>query len=207
MENAETRGKGLAGGLWPMFRSELRRRLLVLLFTNPDSSYYTRQLHGMLGGSVGTLHRELTGLEESGVLRSERRGNLRLYSADPGYPLYAETKSIIDKSFGVQASLEGALGKVPGVIVAFVYGSFAAGTAGAASDVDLFVLGDVDQSALHVELDTVERALSREIEVVAMTADDLRQRAVDGSGFLDEVLGGPKLFLVGDDAGLQRFLA
>lgn len=199
--------KAPAGGLWPVFKSGLRRRLLVLFFTNPDSSYYTRQLHSMLGGSVGTLHRELNALEAAGLLRSERKGNLRLYSVDRGYALFAETKSIIDKSFGVEGSLRNALVKVPGVTIAFVYGSFAAGTARSDSDIDLFVVGDMDHEVLHAELDRVERELSREVQVVTMTEDDLRGRSVQGSGFLDEVLAGPKVFLVGDDGGLQRLTA
>ena len=65
-----------------LFGSKIRTNLLRLFFTNPRSRYYVRQLQGMLGVSVGSLHRELKHLESMGVLHSQQEGNLHFYSAN-----------------------------------------------------------------------------------------------------------------------------
>lgn len=187
-----------------LFHSKTRRDLLALFFTNPEARYYVRQLQSMLKGSVGTLHRELRYLEDSGALRSETEGNRRFYSANPDYPLFNELKAIVAKTIGVEGSLREALRKISGIRLAFVYGSFAAGKEAARSDIDLFLVGRFDEDILNKKLRALETHLAREVNYTSMSQEEFEEEQKGKSAFLKTVLGEPKLFLIGDERELRR---
>ncbi len=186
-----------------VFKSRIRRELLGLFFTSPEARYYVRQLQAKLGVSVGSLHRELKGLEKMGVLTSEREANLRYYSAAKSYPLYNELKAIVSKTIGGEAILKTAVEGTEGIEVAFIYGSFASGSETAASDIDLFLLGEFDHAALNRALRVAELQLGREIDVTSMTAPELAQERRERTHFVETVLAEPRVFLIGDEDGLR----
>lgn len=186
-----------------LFKSKLRQRLLALFLTNPHDRYYARQLHAMIEGSVGSLHRELIHLEKLGILNSEKVGNLKFYFANRNHPLFFEISGITAKTVGVFGSLRAALGELPGIRVAFVYGSFAAGKETARSDIDLFVVGDIDHGAFNKILSEVEKTLQREVNYTAMTADEFREAIGGGSQFTKNVMTEPKVFIRGGENELK----
>lgn len=77
--------------------SRVRREALRLLYSRPKSRFYVREIHETLGGSLGTLHRELKHLEASGLATSERVGNLKFYSANLEHPLRRELVSLLKR--------------------------------------------------------------------------------------------------------------
>jgi len=184
--------------LTTLFKSRLRRRLLALFLTNPDSRYYTRELNTMLGGSVGSLHRELVHLERIGILASEKTGNLKYFFANHDYPLFGELSGITAKTVGVYGSLTDALKLIPGVKTAFVYGSFAAGTERGHSDIDLFVIGSFNHGKLNRALLEIEKDLMREINYTAMTAEEYDEAAADKTSFVSNIMKEPKIYLLGE---------
>ncbi|MDI6690231.1 MAG: nucleotidyltransferase domain-containing protein, partial [Actinomycetota bacterium] len=187
-----------------LFGSKIREELLRLFFTNPDSRYYTRQLESMLGFSVGSLHRELKHLEKMGVLRSEREGNLCYYSANAQYPLFSELKNIIAKTIGVEAKIKEVLIELEGIDIAFIYGSFAAGRERATSDIDLFLIGEIDEDSLNEKLKNLESLLAREINYVSMKKEEFQEEARKKSPLVLRVLEEPKIFIIGDEDELRR---
>lgn len=187
-----------------LFRSKIRQGLLALFFTNPRARYYVRQLQSMFKVSVGNLHRELRYLEEIGVLKSEAEGNLRFYSANTGYPLFDELKAIVAKTIGVEGSLREALREISGISLAFIYGSFAAGKEIERSDIDLFLVGQLDEDLLNKKLRELEKYLAREINYTSMREDEFKEERKKKSPFLETVLGEPKAFLIGDENELRR---
>lgn len=186
-----------------LFGSKIRQRLLGLLYTNPGSRYYIRQLANMFDVSVGSLHRELKYLEEIGILKSEREGNLRFYSVDSSYPLFKELKSIIYKTTGVEGSINDALEGIEGIDIAFLYGSFASGKEVEKSDVDLFLIGEFDIDLLNKKLRELERYLSREINYTSMEKVEFQKEKNNRSPFLMNILKEKKIFIIGDEDELQ----
>lgn len=186
-----------------LFKSKLRSRLLALFLTNPHDRYYTRQLHGMFGGSVGSLHREVTHLENLGLLSSEKVGNLKFFYANREYPLFDEVSGITAKTIGVFGSLSESLRHLPGIRVAFVHGSFAAGTETARSDVDLFLIGEFNHGKLNRALLPIEKNLMREVNYTAMTTEEYAEAVRDKAPFLYNVLAESKVFLIGGDDELK----
>ncbi len=187
-----------------LFRSKIRQKVLGLFFTNPKSRYYVRQLQSMFQVSVGSLHRELKHLEEIGILKSERQGNLKFYFTNTDYPLFNELKGIVSKTIGVEGSLRKVLKDIVGISVAFIYGSFASGKQTERSDVDLFLIGEFDEDLLNKKLRSLEQYLAREINYTSMKKSEFKEEKQKKFQFLRMVLNEPKLFLLGDENELQQ---
>jgi len=187
-----------------LFRSKTRQKVLGLFFTNPKSRYYVRQLQSMFQVSVGSLHRELKHLEEIGILKSERQGNLKYYSINTDYPLFNELKGIVSKTIGAEGSLREIIKDIFGISIAFIYGSFASGKETERSDIDLFLIGEFDEDLLNKKLRSLEQYLAREITYTSMKKSEFKEEKQKKFKFLRTLLNEPKLFLIGDENELQR---
>ncbi len=73
------------------------------------------------------------------------------------------------KTSGIAAELVRALAPVQGIDVALIFGSVAAGTATAKSDVDLLVIGSVGLRKLIPALRGLADSLGREINPICLT--------------------------------------
>jgi len=185
-----------------MFRitkSKLREELLVLYFTNPDKKYYLRELERMLSFSVGNIRRELIKLENTGLFLSENKGNLLYYYLNQSYPLFNELKSIIFKTSGVPKMLQNILEKFKGISQAFIYGSFAKGEEREDSDIDLLIIGKVDEDKLIEEICKLEKKLQREINYTIYGKEDFNKKKEKGNPFILDILKEKKIFLIGDE--------
>ena len=188
-----------------MFRftkSKLREELLVLYFTNPNKKYYLRELERMLNFSVGNIRRELIKLSKIGLFLSEKKGNLVYYHLNKSYPLFKELKSIIFKTSGAPKMLHTILEKFKGTSQAFIYGSFAKGEEREASDIDLLIIGEVDEDKLIEEIDKLEKKLQREINYSIYRNEDFNKKKKEGHSFILDILKEKKIFLIGDENGL-----
>lgn len=183
-------------------RSKTRRDLLALFFTNPSEAYYLRQLERTLGYSAAGIRRELLRFLEDGLLKTNPAGNTVQYSLNTQHPLHDELKSIIFKTVGVEGSLRTALSSIDGIKIAFVYGSFAKHREKPTSDIDLMVIGRPDISALNKALQGLETKLSREINHTVYSPDEYLSRKRGKSGFIEDLLKGPKIILVGSEDDL-----
>jgi predicted nucleotidyltransferase len=81
---------------------------------------------------------------------------------------------------------------------AFVYGSQAAGTATGASDVDLLVVGALDELTLHRTIRKAEGQLARTINYNLLTPTEFARRKRARGGFLARILAGPTIPVAGD---------
>jgi DNA-binding transcriptional regulator YhcF (GntR family) len=103
---------------------------------NPGREMYIREIARTTRENINSIRRELTNLEGIGLLKSERRGNLKYYVVNKKMPIYNELASIILKTEGVAKELRDSLSEI-GVEMAFIYGSFANMKAGVDSDIDV----------------------------------------------------------------------
>ena len=188
-----------------MFRitkSKLREDLLALYFTNPNKKYYLRELERILNFSVGNIRRELIKLESTGLFLSENKGNLLYYYLNQSYPLFKELKSIIFKTSGVPRMLHNVLEKFDDIDRAFIYGSFAKGEEREDSDIDLLIIGEVNEDKLIEEIGKLERKLQREINYAIYEKEDFKKKKEEGNSFIVDISKEKKIFLIGDENGL-----
>ena len=181
--------------------SEARAKVLTALFTERDRAFYQRELARATGLPIAAVQRELKRLVASGLVGAATAGGRRVYSADPRSAIYDEISSIVRKLRGPAVSLRPAL-KGHEVELAFVFGSFASGSATASSDVDVMVLGGASARALRSALARAERALGRSVNEHLMTKDEWRARLRKRDPFLTNVRSGPKLWVIGNEDGL-----
>ena len=131
--------------------------LLSIFFANPGKSFYLRELGRMVGKEPGVFQKDINRLEDDGLLKSNFRGKSRFFELNKQYPLYQEVKSIIKKTGGLEKQLATALRRVGGVQQAFIYGSFADGTADNFSDVDVVIIGVPSPQKLDAALQILEK--------------------------------------------------
>ena len=180
---------------------------LVLYFVlHPDGAPHFRAIQRATGIASRSLQHELARLEELGMLRRERDGRLMRYRRVADHPRWQVFRDLVREFAAPVELLRVAVGSVPGIEAAFVYGSFARGDMNAESDIDVFALGDAlkdRDTRLDLARGTLEASmlLGHEVNVTRYTRDKLAARR-DG-GFLSAVLAGPKRWLVGDETVLR----
>lgn len=177
----------------------VQQRLLAVLFGQPSRSFHGNELMRLTGSGKGGLQRELKRLTESGLVSVAVAGNQKRYQANPASPIFDDLCAIVRKTFGLAGVLRDALLPLGNQIrLAFVYGSVAAGTDTATSDVDLVVVSDtLSYAELLAALAESETRLGRKINPALYTAADFARRRAEGNNFIARVLDRPKVFVIG----------
>ena len=186
-----------------IFGSRIRAKILGWLFTHPEESFFVRQIALILKEDPTNVSREMAKLEELGILRSKRNGNLKHFQANQECPFFEELKGLVLKTTGVAGRIRASLDKLAGIEYAFIYGSYAKGEEKADSDVDLLIIGDVDMDRLDSNLGKLEKTLGREINYVLYSMEEFKSKKKAKDGFLMDVLNGKKIMLVGAENGLE----
>ena len=109
---------------------------------NPQKEMFIREISRTMNENINAVRRELSNLEQIGLLKSKKEGNMKYYSVNRDFFIYDELKSIILKTEGVAKVINDDLSKIGNIKLAFIYGSFASGKADAESDIDVFLAGE-----------------------------------------------------------------
>jgi predicted nucleotidyltransferase len=121
------------------------------------------------------------------------------YQVNRDCPLFDELNSLISKTAGLADVLRKTLAPLAKKIeIAFIYGSQADGTAGETSDVDLMVIGHVDEMDLHRAVTKAEEQLDRTVNYTLIDREEFERRRSEKGGFLERVLSGEMIFIVGN---------
>lgn len=183
-------------GLSSVLSSRVRAELFRLLFGLSDVPVHMRELQRRSGMSIGTVQQDLGKLVKLDLIVQRRDGNRVCFHANKAHPLYEEIHRMVLKTSGLADVLREALA-AEGVQLAFVFGSVARGEAGASSDVDLMVVGDIGLRKLTGGLAGVAEVLGREINPHVMTAEEFKKRLRDKEHFVARIMQEQKLFVTG----------
>jgi predicted nucleotidyltransferase len=188
-----------------LFGSRLRAKAIGWLVTHPDERYFVRQLTTILGEDSTNLSRELAKLERMGILISREEGRQKYYQVNQESPVFNELRGLAVKTFAVADILRAALGPVSDRIrAAFIYGSFAEGREDAKSDIDVAIIGDLSLARVSEVLTETEEKLGREVNVTVYPPAEFRSKIKDGHHFVNSILKGKKIYLIGDKDDLGR---
>ena len=164
-------------------RSRIRRNMLVRLLDDARPRLHLRELARGAGTSAGTAARELARLEATGMVIREQEGRQVYFRVDTASPLYEPVRDLVRRTGGAASVLRHALDGLPAVESAVIFGSYAAGDMGPASDIDLLVIGSPDRDALTDCLERASRVLGRPVNETVLTADELARRRARGDRF------------------------
>jgi predicted nucleotidyltransferase len=187
--------------------SKVQQRVLALIFSNPERSFYTSEIVRNVRSGTGAVARELARLRSSGIVSAERIGNQQHYRANPNSPIFTELKSLVLKTVALAEPLKETLEPLAERIdIAFVYGSVAKGTDTARSDIDLMVIGnDLDYAALYSAFLDAESKLSRKINPTFLSPADWKRKTAEKGSFVSKISLQPKIFILGTAEDLQRW--
>lgn len=177
---------------------QVRKKVLALLLGAPEERWYLRDIARRTGCAVTAVKRELAGLAAAEIIHSAKDGNRVYYQANKECGIFPDLSGLMRKTAGLADVLRSALSVLGGKIeLAFVYGSQASGTARAASDIDLLVVGDMDEMLLHRAVGQAEEQLNRTVNYTLMSQAEFRMKAKDKRGFLGRVLAAPRIAVIG----------
>lgn len=181
--------------------SKPQQHLLALFFGRPDEAFHVNQVIRESGLGSASAQRELARLESSGLIISERVGNLRQYRASRASPVFDELSAIVRKTFGVADVLRDALAPADErVKLAFVYGSVAKASDTATSDIDvLIVADDLPYGEVLALSQAAEQQLGRKTSPTVYSVEEFRRRIDEHNHFLTRVLAQPKIFVKGSE--------
>jgi predicted nucleotidyltransferase len=184
--------------------SNVQQRVLGLIFSQPERSYYTSEIVRKVHSGTGAVERELARLEDSHLVNVERIGNQKHYRANKDSPIFGELQGIVLKTVGLIEPLRQSLLSYSDKIkVAFVYGSVAKGLDTARSDIDLMVIGNnLTYSDLYEGLQKAEVTLRRPVNPTFMSVEDWINKSSTKDSFIAKINAQPKVFVMGTEADL-----
>lgn len=172
-------------------------KILALFFKDPNKEYYLREIAKILGQEPGYFQGYLKSLVSDEILLDERRANLRYFRLNKNHPLYEELKAIVSKTLGLEYKMKELVGGFDGIQHAFIFGSVAKNTEISGSDIDLMLVGEVDEDLLITKIDVLEDELKREINYHIYRAGEFKEKLEKNSDFLTKILDEPKIILKG----------
>jgi predicted nucleotidyltransferase len=181
-----------------IFTSKTRVKILTLFLMNPDTELFIREISRRIDENINAVRRELSNLENIGLLKSKNKGNMKYYNINKDFSIYPELKSIILKTEGVSKVIKNDLINLGNIKMAFIYGSFASGEDTRDSDLDIFLVGNINEDQLIKELSKLEETLSREINYVLFSKEELDKRIKEKDPFISNLLSGPKIIILGN---------
>lgn len=181
--------------------SGVQKKVLGLLFGQPDRSFYANEIARLGATGRGALQRELERMRSSGLITMTTIGRQKHYQANRASPVFSELRGIVFKTFGLAEVLRAALSPLAGRIVsAFIYGSVARGTDTAASDIDvMLVVEGLSYSELFEVLGDAESRLGRKINPTLYSPEEFSKKRDSDNHFVTRVLDQPRIHLLGAD--------
>lgn len=152
---------------------------------------------GRTGENINSVRRELANVEGAGLVRCVPVANLKYYSINRSSSIYSEFRSIFLRQRGLAAVIGDRFSRGDGIGEAFIVGSFVAGEERSTSDIDLFVVGDIDESAVMKSIGELEEFLGREVNLVLMSRSEFDKRMRTKEPFVARLLSSPRIPLVG----------
>lgn len=180
--------------------TDSQSRIFQWLFGQPERAYHLNELRRLTGLGSASLQRELNRLADTGLIRSERVGNLRRFQANPQSPVFGELVGLTRKTLGAEPLLREALKPLARNLKgAWLYGSVAKQTDTAQSDVDVMLVGKNLLLSKVLELLTpVEAQLGRKINPSCYTLAEFERRRAEPDSFVNRVLAQPIIPLIGE---------
>jgi predicted nucleotidyltransferase len=185
--------------------SKVQQRVLALIFTHPERSFYASEIVRKVHSGVGAVGRELSKLERSGIVSVERIGNQKHYRANRAAPIFRELRGLVEKTLGLAEPIRQSLGPYADTIrSAFIYGSVAKGTDTAGSDIDLMVIGDnLNYSDLYSAAHSAESRLGRKVNPLFLSFKNWQRKASEDGSVISKISHAPKIFIVGSQKDLH----
>jgi predicted nucleotidyltransferase len=183
----------------------VRAGVLSATLLQPDHWWFMTELARYLEVTPSSLQRELESLVASGFLLRRQDGRRIYFKANTESPLFPELRGLIQKTAGIIPELKAAIEKFGERIeLALLYGSIASREEHAGSDIDLMVVGTLQQIDLVPVLRNLENRFRREVNVTLFSPAEFHLKLASGDHFLSSVMNAKTIPLKGSLNELEQ---
>ena len=184
-----------------LFGSKTRVKLLSLFFNNPNRSFYVREITRKIDEQINSVRRELSNLLTIGIIKSENSNNKLFYEVNQQYQYYEPFRAIFsgieiassDEVTEDAAGLTKKFRELGSVKIAYLLGVFLKDPS---SEVDLFIVGDVNRTKLTKLIELLEKEESKEINYTAMNEEEFRYRMSINDRFISDIMNAKKTVVI-----------
>ncbi len=186
-----------------LFGSKTRVKLLQLFLSNPNRSFYVREITRKIDEQINSVRRELANLLSIGIISSDNNNNKLYYEVNQKYEHYHALSSIFGKGSATQiANDEGVssegddvaeLKKTGNIEAVVLTGQF---TRDESSGIDMLVIGDVNQSKLSRYISQLEKKEGKDIRYAVFLPSEFEYRQQINDRFLTNLLVSKKQILI-----------
>lgn len=187
-----------------LITSKTRVKILNLYLLNPRKIFHVREIVRQVGEEINAVRRELAHLEEKGLVAKENRGNRLYYNFRRDYPIYEDLLKLIAKTTGLGGDILKNRVKLGKIKFAMLSGRFAKDLESEPDNVDLLVIGTVVLPELALLVRAEEGRRGREINYTVMTPDEFEFRKKRNDPFVQSILSGSRLMLIGDEEEMLK---
>jgi len=186
-----------------LFGSRSRVKILALLLNNPTRSYYVREITRKVDEQINSVRRELANLKSIGLVKSKAAKGKIYYQANSRSDIFSDLKKIFGKmakEMVYENKVADKLKKAGVVQYASLHGYF---VEDASSQVDLFIVGQIDKAKLRPIIKEFSSEVGHEINYTIMTAEEYQDRKDLFDRFLTEIISSPKIVVI-DYLGISK---
>lgn len=196
-----------------LFGSKTRVKLLSLFFNNPGRPFYVREITRKIDEQINSVRRELANLLSVGLVTSDGSNNRLYYEVNPKYEFYeqlrgiftampAKSKDPVMKEVREEDKIVKRLRSTGSISFAFLTGSFARD---ARTNVDIFVVGDVNKARLAKMVAEMEKEMGRELNYSVLSPEEYDYRISLNDRFITTLLEAKKIVVIdGPDKPLSH---
>lgn len=183
-----------------LFGSKTRVKLLQLFYSNPNRSFYVREITRKIDEQINSVRRELSNLLSIGIIVSDTTNNRLYYEVNQKFEFYQPLSQIFGhgvKSIGTSAPTaegeQGDIQSVGNVELAIYTGQF---TRDNTPGVDVFIVGDVNQARLARFMTDLEAKEGKELRYTQMSMEDFDYRRQINDRFVANILAAKKQVII-----------
>ena len=188
-----------------LFRSKAQILILKLLFMNSTSEFHMNDIARKTGLAPSTVAKEMPLVLKIGLVIRRTQGNLVFYKINNKSIIFDELKRIFLKYELLDEIIAKNL-PAEKIKYAVIYCSFAKGTEATTSDVDLLVVGDIDEDIILKSISVIERRIGREINFILWKEKDLLDKIKEKIPLIREITKTPIIMIVGDEDEFKRLI-
>ncbi|MFZ2276075.1 MAG: hypothetical protein WAV68_03855 [Candidatus Nanogingivalis sp.] len=193
-----------------LFGSKTRVKLLNLFLTNPDKSFYVREITRLIDEQVNSVRRELKNLEEFKVVKSTTEDRKLFYGINQRFKYYiplrgmfagAEIPEIETKQIEASThSWNERISKIEKNLDVFVISGVL--VEGSESNIDMLLVGN-DKSILSSWASEIEKEEGRELNYVVLSMEDFYYRYTTRDTFIAEIFSNEYRVIVDNEELLK----
>ncbi|HVC36744.1 MAG TPA: transcriptional regulator [Candidatus Dormibacteraeota bacterium] len=183
-----------------LFGSKTRVKLLQLFYSNPNRSFYVREITRKIEEQINSVRRELSNLLNIGIIVSDNNNNRLYYEVNQKYEFYDPLKIIFGRnkkknsssSDTTNTSQNSDLKALGHVDFAIFTGQF---TRDESAGVDFLIVGEINPNALAKYVAELEAKESKDIRYTVMKLDDFKYRRQIKDRFIIGIMNAKKQIL------------